>query len=117
MQTIAMEGSVDRQAFSSFMKTQPNLERTTGFICFDLQTKRPEFPESKAHEQRFDNLDHFPKALSSTKQVQQVYFNKQLPRNNALYSARMSDGLTTTKHLNLIKPKAQGILHFGVSRI
>ena len=50
--------------------------RSTGFIDFDLQTKRPDLTVHKAHEHRFQYLNHFPDPLSTTKHVPMVSFKK-----------------------------------------
>lgn len=73
----------DPQKFSSFTNTI-NYPRSTGFIDFDMQTKRPAFPTNKAHEHRFQNLEHFPPTLSATRRVQQTSFREQVKRDDLL---------------------------------
>lgn len=53
--------------------TQP---RSKGFIDFDLQLKRPAFPLGKAHEHRFQYLNHFPTPISKNKHTPSMQFEK-----------------------------------------
>lgn len=57
----------------------------------------------------------FPVNISSTKPVQQVDFNKILPRDNKMYQrVKLSESLySAEQHLNLTKKKEVGILQFG----
>ena len=50
--------------------------RSKGFIDFGLQTKRPNFPTHRAHEHRFQYLNHMPTPLSANKHVPQWDFSK-----------------------------------------
>ena len=91
--------------------TQP---RSTGFIDFDLQTKRPAFPVHKAHEHRFQYLNHFPQPLSMAKHVPQMNFTKQVSRRE-FKSVTMSESCFSHDKVDHIKRKAKGLLQFGKS--
>ena len=91
--------------------TQP---RSTGFIDFDLQTKRPAFPVNKAHEHRFQYLNHFPTPISKAKHVPQWDFKKQPARKEA-DKISMSESCFSHDKVDFIKRKARGTLQFGRS--
>lgn len=56
----------------------------------------------------------FPANYSNTHIPRQVNFDNYPGRDGALYKVNMSEPLfDREKHLNLIKPKAKGILQFG----
>lgn len=86
-------------------------KKLKGFIDFDLQLNRPEIPPINAHDQRFEPFNHFPANYSNTHIPRQVNFDQYPGRDGALYKVNMSEPLfDREKHLNLIKPKAKGIL-------
>ena len=89
-------------------------KKLKGFIDFDLQLTRPEIAPINAHDQRFEPYNMFPANYSNTKIPRQVNFDNYPGRDGALYKVNMSEPLfDREKHLNLIKPKAKGILQFG----
>ena len=82
-------GDKDPQNFSSFTH-DIRYPRSTGFIDFNLQMKRPAFTINKAHEHRFQYIDHFPDPHSGVKSVPKTNFKKQLRRDpNALMTPNL----------------------------
>ena len=59
-------GGIDGGKFTSMNTYHMSItqKRSTGFIDFNLQMKRPSFPVNHAHEHRFQYLDPFPKPLT-----------------------------------------------------
>lgn len=88
--------------------------RSTGFIDFNLQTKRPAFPINKAHEHRFQYLNHFPETLSTAKHVPRLNFKAQVPRKEQ-EKISMSESCFSHEKVDMIKRKAKGTLQFGKS--
>jgi hypothetical protein len=89
-------------------------KKTKGFVDFDLQLNRPPIQPINAHDQRFEPYNMFPVNFSRTKVPRLISFKNQNGRDAKHYTMNMSDSLfDREKHLNLVKPKAKGILQFG----
>ena len=93
-------------AGSSFM-SPAQMNKTRGFVDFDLQLFRPGPTTFSAHEKRFNPYNYFPMNISSNKPIPQVDFDKGLKRDDAAYrNYKLSDPLYEhDKHLNLTHPK------------
>lgn len=82
-----------------------------GFIDFDLQMARKDTLIQNCHHKRFDPFELFPKNYSNSRVVQNVIFDKQLPRDDkGLYNKNMIDSNIVVTNS---PEKPRGILQFG----
>lgn len=82
-------------------------------VDFDLQVRRPEMPRMDAHENRFEPFQRDPLICTNTRKSPKIYFDQQISRNEKAYQSQMSDPLFELKHMDLVKARTKGILHFS----
>ncbi len=105
---------------SMLMSQTPILNSSLGYssptkcmIDFDLQVNRPDMPRLDAHENRFEPFQRDPLIYTNTRKSPKIYFDQQISRNEKAYQAQMSDPLFELKHMDLVKARTKGILHFS----